>query len=1276
MATKKFSFGSSEVSATKKRGGGPSMGASTLAIGEGLNLRTPALQPQASAASTFYSPTAPNAPGATSVPQGSTVAKPSGDLENLANNLSSLNENLVRFSSTFIESQAKLNKAAEKRAQEVAIKLRETNGNVMGKYNDLLNQADKDSTNEKLSIEKQTLAKKNYDTLRAVDPRAANFLSRALEYQQGLHLVLNAPNYINNLTDKSGAIRILKPYTDDGSPSELDIELNNYYSQGGLKTPEVLLDLRETMVNTSANIKSQQASKYAAKQDERLLSGLNTNLNNMILERKNLGADYESGRALTGVLDQVRHAGMTNKTLNKVNEELIPTLASYAITVSLKPDGTLDQAKFVEIQEFLYKELAGAKTGPITQKNRPGLDTKLGTNPENQFLIASDDKANAMDLSNKRTNNRKWIGEANKDFDTALLQFNDSDPDKDGNQPYTFEVVDGDKTTTVTISADLRKLTTWYNNKLRELSGPNATGNAEERKVKRKQLTDRMKELTIGMTADLDVVEDRLNDFVRKVGVNPIFKKAEVVVASRNNLISKQTERDLLNIIEAEIRAQDNQSQQIINSYVDQALGFLGDAGASGQGLLSPLSTSADGIMDTNELIAARKILQPAMDQTNKILADKSLSQPEKLNKLDTLWSKYNKDIELLVKRSSDQRKLKLEGDLALHTRLESINAGNIEITPNDMDIKEKNVTIKLNDGTTYTTLPDGELYATDNEAFVRAENNIKESNEHYEKSKNYYEQLVKDGKIKEGELVINPYIEDERRLALRYGFRYAREGELINPANLDRMKEDIDLLIKQAEQLKDPVIQNNLHWTSFSSPSYTSRGTPIQDLQSLPATFTEDTDKQQMALTNATEFSRVEASQRFKGYSFGLTGPYGAKRDFKFEGTPWSDLENEYVKGWTALRTKEHFYKQGSGIDPSLRPGEATPVGGRSVLFGDTPWHIIDKIGHKRGRKADNAILNSDIRQRPLYQRYVFAEQINALEAGAPWIPYSHDLNIILDKAGVTPIDFFRQQYFVHTGNTMPAELEESITNRLIQKIDGVANPLYRKELGKQVNNKKDLAMISELKDTSLIAGDLQPGMLTSSIQDGQNISPRLATNRTKFLDNIHSVESTNGGYEAFNQRGVNKGKDVKGFSGSYGDHPANKGKRLVDLTIQEILNIQDSGYNFDLYPQTKAGDAKWDKSGGIHAAGRYQMTRGFIRDALRYSGINPNAKFSPDIQDQLAIAYALGIKERGQKLEEVWVGLSKNEKVLKEALKSLEELKKPEKTESSTIDPSSGLA
>ena len=263
-----------------------------------------------------------------------------------------------------------------------------------------------------------------------------------------------------------------------------------------------------------------------------------------------------------------------------------------------------------------------------------------------------------------------------------------------------------------------------------------------------------------------------------------------------------------------------------------------------------------------------------------------------------------------------------------------------------------------------------------------------------------------------------------------------------------------------------------------------------------------------------------------------------------------------------------------------------------------------------------------------------------------------------------------------------MPAELEESITNRLIQKIDGVADPLYRKGFTKKVLNDKDQAMILDREDEILIAGSLQPGMLTSSLQDGKGISPRLSKNRKIFLDSIHNVESTNGGYEAFNQRGVAGGTEVRGFSGSYGDHPANKGKKLVDLTIQEILNIQDSGYDFDTYPNTPEGDAKWEASGGIHAAGRYQMTRGFIRDALRYSGIDPNTKFTPEIQDQLAIAYVEGMNLQGEDLEEIWKGFIRDEETKKflpkaiEALKQLNTPDKKKKKESSTIDPSSGLA
>jgi len=177
-------------------------------------------------------------------------------------------------------------------------------------------------------------------------------------------------------------------------------------------------------------------------------------------------------------------------------------------------------------------------------------------------------------------------------------------------------------------------------------------------------------------------------------------------------------------------------------------------------------------------------------------------------------------------------------------------------------------------------------------------------------------------------------------------------------------------------------------------------------------------------------------------------------------------------------------------------------------------------------------------------------------------------------------------------------------------------------------------------------------------------------------MLNILHSGESTvdtkHGGYEAFNQGGTDKGKTVLGFSGTYGDHPANKGKKLTEMTIQEILDIQDSGYNFDIYPKGKAGTKKWQDSGGIHAAGRYQLLRGAIRDAMRFTGIEPTEKFTPEIQDRLGLAYLLQFGPSR------WTSMEKKEniKLRKELDKLLEQYKKPEKTESSTIDSKSDIA
>ena len=317
---------------SRKKAGGTSMGATATPL-EDFGLAIPALQPQASGGSSFVAPTAPNAPAATSVPQGSTVAKPSGDLQNLADSLGSLNKNLTQFATTFIESQAELNKAAEKRAEEVAVKLSQTNGNLMGEYNKILNKADKDRTDSSLSAKQQALAEDNYNTLKSLDPRAADYLSRALEYQHGLKLVANAPNYIGNLKDESGAPRILKPYTEDGSSSELDIVLNEYYSNGGITNPGVLVDLRPSMVNQNANIKRTVAKAYAVRQDERHKDAFVWDVDNLIKNTTLIeDANYIKGSGFTEIYDKLYHSGMSTTSLTKVEEKLTTTITAVSYT--------------------------------------------------------------------------------------------------------------------------------------------------------------------------------------------------------------------------------------------------------------------------------------------------------------------------------------------------------------------------------------------------------------------------------------------------------------------------------------------------------------------------------------------------------------------------------------------------------------------------------------------------------------------------------------------------------------------------------------------------------------------------------------------------------------------------------------------------------------------------------------------------------------------------------------------------------------------------------
>ena len=255
------------------------------------------------------------------------------------------------------------------------------------------------------------------------------------------------------------------------------------------------------------------------------------------------------------------------------------------------------------------------------------------------------------------------------------------------------------------------------------------------------------------------------------------------------------------------------------------------------------------------------------------------------------------------------------------------------------------------------------------------------------------------------------------------------------------------------------------------------------------------------------------------------------------------------------------------------------------------------------------------------------------------------------LEKENINPKQFFKLQMQIHN---LPVN----------EEMEGILNRLWPDD-NNQAFNIENLPgqEIAKVASTDL------------SWMPAQKVNPKKDL-ETEMLNVIHSGESTvdtkHGGYEAFNQGGDDEGETVLGFSGTYGDHPANKGKKLTEMTIQEILDIQDSGYDFETYPKGEAGTKKWEDSGGIHAAGRYQLLRGAIRDAMRFTGIKPTEKFTPEIQDRLGLAYLL------QYGPSRWTSMEKkdNIKLRKELDKLLDKYNKTDWTKSSTIGGRSDIA
>jgi len=130
-------------------------------------------------------------------------------------------------------------------------------------------------------------------------------------------------------------------------------------------------------------------------------------------------------------------------------------------------------------------------------------------------------------------------------------------------------------------------------------------------------------------------------------------------------------------------------------------------------------------------------------------------------------------------------------------------------------------------------------------------------------------------------------------------------------------------------------------------------------------------------------------------------------------------------------------------------------------------------------------------------------------------------------------------------------------------------------------------------------------------------SFNPNITELSRQKLDIIGKYESDSvGGYNAINQIGVADGRGVLGYSGDIRKMNQHGGRALTDFSVGEIIDLQAD-------PGKSISNDEWIKSGKLHAVGRYQFIGPTFKSEVERQGIDLNAKFTPQLQDQLALGY-----------------------------------------------------
>jgi len=636
MATPKTSqgqtrFSTKNLQSQQKGYSSTSTGSTGGEIGQGLRIETPGLRVAAQPTTSYIQTGAPNAPGSVVLSEPQLTPEPAEitNLQKLANEFQSLNSNLGQFASSFIDYKSEQHKESKKQAEELAIKIATSGGNLLRPidkqrtyYENIVN-----STEGKYTVQEIANAKETSNLLRNIDPRAEYYLKSELQKQSGLKAITGLVPYVQSLTNEDGSAFIVNPH---GPNNQLDIKINEYISQS-VTEPSVLKEIQPQLLGAISNAKSWMSGQHATQQENKINEGFKIDLDNSVVQLKDRKEDSNAkkGFELTKVFDNAYNNGISPKALQTLKTNF---LGSYADAIIAAGNG--DEAVILELLDKAKIELASARVGP--GEKPPLLTDQLKGDVSVQEL----DTLVKQKLRNIRTANDNANANVGTDFQqrknsTAVLNFQDSDLNKEGLQPFTYEGPNGEMITTE-ISFELAQ--NYIRNERNEIY-TNESDTAR-RDARLAELDSFESNLNNGRGATLK--EEHNNDLQDKIdgGADSTEMYSLIRFYERHKLITPTQANNLKNQVIDDVKAEDVELRNVITEQEKILLARYKQAGEGGA--LLPTESGADKRFSGNEFTVATNLLRPIRQNAKRIMNDDSLDQQDKINKINQLYSDGN----------------------------------------------------------------------------------------------------------------------------------------------------------------------------------------------------------------------------------------------------------------------------------------------------------------------------------------------------------------------------------------------------------------------------------------------------------------------------------------------------------------------------------------------------------------------------------------------------------------------------------------------------------